>query len=617
MNRENLLAAVYHSVLRFPDKKALMWKCGGVYQSMSYSAMWKQIRHAAAGLAGMGITSDDKVAILSENNPTWPISDLAILSLGAVSVPVYPSLPANQVEHILRNAECKAVIVQNEQQLNKVQETGMEDLIKVVMDTQSPFTHPGKVIPFYELVVTGQNNPLSGWEESWQSIDSGQLATIIHTSGTTGSPKGAMLTHGNFLSNIKAIQFWCMEAGPDDILLSYLPLSHVFERMAGQFTPLTAGATIAYAESIEAIPDNLLEVRPTIMTTVPRLLEKVYAKVQGQVAAGGTIKKKLFNWAVGTGTERYEYLANASMDEMVFGEMPRKLRRRYSVADRLVFSKVKANLGGRMRALVSGGAALNPEIAGFFWSMGIPILEGYGLTETAPVIASNPMTRPKIGTVGRVLANVDVRIAEDGEILVKGPSIMKGYYRNEEATAEQFSDGWFRTGDIGTLDDDGYLTIVDRKKRLLILSTGKNVAPQHIENAINQSSYIENSVILGHNQKYIIAVISPDQVNLRDWAERHGVEAVSRQELIQHPKVQERIEKEMKTLTVKLAPFEQPKKVIVVPDEWTVDNGSITPSLKVRYNVIEEKYKESIIAGYQQEAYLQLAESAEEGLSEG
>ncbi|WP_071458512.1 AMP-dependent synthetase/ligase [Bacillus massilinigeriensis] len=600
MIRNNLLAAVYHSVSRFADKDALRWKEDGVYIGMSYKIMWENIRHLAAGLARLGIANDDKVAILSENRPQWPIADLAIQSLGGVTVPVYPSLPADQVEAILQNAEVKAIFVEDEHQLGKVRETAQEGLHAIVINTSAAFSYQDKSLPLSELIFAGKSHPLSSWEEGWKSIDSDHLATIIHTSGTTGKPKGAMLTHGNFLSNINAIQFWCIEAGPSDTFLSYLPLSHVLERMAGQFTPLSLGATIAYAESIEKIPTNLLEVKPTIMTTVPRLLEKVYANIQGQIRTSSLLKKKLFHWAVTAGMDRYDFLSNTRIDELILKGLPKRLARKYALADRIVFSKVKANLGGRLRALVSGGAALNPEIASLFWSMGIPVLEGYGLTETSPVIALNPAVSPKVGTVGRVLANLNIKIAEDGEILVKGPSIMKGYYRNPEATAEAFADDWFRTGDIGSLSVDGYLTIVDRKKRLLILSTGKNIAPQHIENAMNQSSYIENSVVVGHGEKYIIAVLSPDGESLREWARKQGIEAQGRAELISNPLVKRMLEKEVKSLTSKLASFEQPKNIIIAPDQWTVENGFITPSLKVKSHLVENHYKASIAAAYEE-----------------
>ncbi|WP_174733642.1 AMP-dependent synthetase/ligase [Mesobacillus harenae] len=612
MKALNLLDSVYRSVKRFPDKKALMWKVDGKYRGITYGDFWAEVRNTAAGLACLGIGNDDKVAILSENNPKWPISDVAILSLGAVSVPIYPTLPPDQVAHALRNADCKAVFVENGLQYQKVLECGVQGLDIIVMQPGEALDLTNKTLSFFQLVQKGADNPIVDWESIWGAIGRDQLATIIHTSGTSGAPKGAMLTHGNILSNIEGVQFWCVEARPEDVMLSFLPLSHVFERMAGQFTPLSVGATIAYAESIETIPQNLQEVKPTVMTTVPRLLEKVYAKVQEQIEAGTPLRKKIFAWAVKVGMERYNYLVNSPVDQLINGQMPKDLQRKWNLANRLVYKKVKSNLGGRMRGLVSGGAALNPEIASFFWAIDVPVLEGYGLTETSPVVATNPMSRAKIGTVGKPLPNLDVKIAEDGEILVKGPSVMVGYYKNEEATAEDIIDGWFHTGDIGSFDDEGFLRIVDRKKRLLILSTGKNVAPAHIENTINQSIYIENSLVVGHGRKYVIAIVIPDFENLKPWAYKKGVKANSQLDLVQNGEVKNLISKEVERMASRLASFEQPKKIIVIGGEWTVDTGEITPSLKVRYKHIEEKYKKLINYTYEQDGSIQISEALAE-----
>ncbi|PLR96127.1 long-chain fatty acid--CoA ligase [Bacillus sp. T33-2] len=589
-----------------------MWKSEGKYRGITYREFWDEIKNTAAGLVRLGIAADDKVAILSENNPKWPISDLAILSLGAVSVPIYPTLPPDQVSYILQNADCKAAIVENDEQLQKVLSCEPAGLSIIVMHPGHTFLPSEHIISFLQLATMGADQPVAEWEYMWMEIDRDQLATIIHTSGTTGQPKGAMLTHGNFLANIEGVHFWCVEATSADTMLSYLPLSHVFERMAGQFMPLSVGATIAYAESIDTIPQNLQEVRPTVMTSVPRLFEKVYARVQEQIEAGTPLRRKIFDWAVGIGLERYEYLSNSTVDQLILKEMPAQLRRRWNFANRLVYNKVKSNLGGRLRGMISGGAALNPEISRFFWAIDIPVLEGYGLTETSPVIATNPMTRAKIGTVGMPLPNLEVQIAPDGEVLVKGPSVMKGYYKNPEATAEQFDGEWFRTGDIGSMDEDGFLKIVDRKKRLLILSTGKNVAPQHIENAINQSMFIDNSVIIGQGRKYVVAVIIPDFEYLSAWARKHGVKGNSHLEIAADNAVQELLSHEVERLTESLAPFEQPKKIIIAANEWTVESGELTPSLKVRYRYVEDKYRDVIETTYFESAYIQICHSMDE-----
>lgn len=598
MKAKNLLDMLWRSVERYPDKAAFMWKSEGNYRSLSYREFWQEIRHVAAGLIQLGVSQGDKVAILSENNPKWPVTDFAICSLGAVSVPIYPTLPLDKTAYILQKADCQVAVVQNEEQLEKVIRGAVDVRPVVIMDPGTTFSASEHIFTFSELAKRGADHPLENWEQIWRDMDRDQLATIIHTSGTTGEPKGAMLTHGNFLSNIEGVQFWCLEARHDDVLLSYLPLSHVFERMAGQFMPLSVGATIAYAESIDKIPENLLEVKPTVMTSVPRLFEKVYARVQEQIAAGTPLRRNIFDWAVQVGLKRYDYYLQMPLDKLLMGELPPQLRWKWKLADRLVYRKVKARFGGRLRGMVSGGAALNPEIARFFWAIDVPVLEGYGLTETSPVIATNPMGRAKVGTVGKPLPNLEVRIASDGEVLVRGPSVMKGYYKNEEATAAQFSDGWLHTGDLGEMDEEGYLRIVDRKKRILVLSTGKNVAPQPVENAINQSVFIEQSVLVGHQRKYVVALVVPDFENLIPWARKKGLSLEERVDLVRHAEVQKRVCSEVERATQSFAHHEQPKKVVILAQEWTVETGELTPTLKVRIREIERKYKKVIEHAY-------------------
>ncbi|MFC4545225.1 AMP-dependent synthetase/ligase [Paenactinomyces guangxiensis] len=597
---KNLLDMLRRSVKRYPDKAAFMWKSEGSYQTLTYREFWNEVRHVASGLARLGVSRGDRVAILSENNVKWPVTDFAICSLGAVSVPIYPTLPASQALHILRNADCQVAVVQNEEQLEKVI-SGLEADIRriVVMYPKTSFFAKEKVLPFSGLVQYGAGSPLNNWEKIWGDLDRDQLATIIYTSGTTGEPRGAMLTHGNFLSNIEGVQFWFLEARHDDVLLSYLPLSHVFERMAGQFLPLSVGATIAYAEGIDKIQENLLEVKPTVMTSVPLLFEKVYARVQEEVRSGTPLRRKIFDWAVQVGLNRYDCYLQLPMDRLLMGEWPPLLLNQWKLADRLVCRKVRERLGGRLRGMVSGGAALNPKIARFFWAIGVPVLEGYGLTETSPVIAVNPMARAKVGTVGKPLPNLEVCIASDGEVLVRGPNVMKGYYNNEEATAAQFNDGWFHTGDLGEIDPEGYLKIVDRKKRILVLGTGKNVAPQPVENAMNQSVFIEHAVLVGHGRKYVIVLVVPDFVNLNRWAWKRGISVESRADLIRHAGVQDLVRLEVEKLTQSFAPHERPKKVVILAEEWSIETGELTPKLSVRMNKVEEKYREIINRTYE------------------
>jgi len=521
----------------------------------------------------------------------WAITDFAVASLGAVSVPIYPTLPAEQVHFILDNADVEVAVVENEEQLRKIADGNTDVRYGIIMNPPSDWVATDKWRTFSEVEEDGERALLRDWEEGWRKIERDDLATIIHTSGTTGPPKGVMLTHGNFLSNMEGVHFWVIELFPSDVALSYLPLSHVFERMAGHFMPLSSGCTIAYAESIDKIPENLLEVRPTIMTSVPRLFEKVYAKVLEEVESGSSIKKKIFNWAVDVGRKRYELYLKTPINELLLRDpMPKNLKRKWTLADKLVFQKVKAQLGGRLRGMVSGGGTLNPEIASFFWALDIPILEGYGLTETSPVVTTNPMIRAKVGTIGRPLPNLEVKIAEDGEILVKGPNVMKGYYKDKEATEKDLVDGWFHTGDIGEFDEEGYLKIIDRKKHLLVLSTGKNVAPAPIENAINESRFIENSVLVGDKRKFVSVLIKPDYENLIPWAEKQGIPTDSRKALLHHSEVVNLLHGEVARLTRHFANFEQPKKVVIIEDDWTVESGELTPKLSIRMNAIQEKY---------------------------
>jgi len=590
---------LHRSVEQFPDKDVFMWKENGVYQHMTYRDFWEKIFHAASGFSELGIGEDDKVAIISDSNPMWGITDFALASIGAVSVPVYPTLPADQAAFTLKNGDVQIAVVENKEQYEKVLEgdADLEKIITMYPDDQQQLE--GSNMSFADLEDIGQKNPLNNWEDNWRNIDRDQLVTIIHTSGTTGRPKGVMLTHGNFLSNVEAVQFWVVELLPEDISLSYLPLSHVFERTAGHFVPLSVGVTIAYAESINTIPENLLEVKPTILTSVPRLFEKVYTMVWDEINAGSSVKKKVFNWALSIGEERYDEYQKAQMDQLIKQiAMPSSFMRKWKLADRLVFSQVKEKLGGKLRGMVSGGGTLSSELARFFWALDLPILEGYGLTETAPIVSTNPIVRAKAGTVGKILPNVDVKIADDGEVLVKGPNIMKGYYKDPDKTAEEFVDGWYKTGDIGALDEDGYLKIIDRKKRIIVLSTGKNVAPQPIENAMDESDFIGNSIVFGEKQKYIICLVNPDFENLQIWADRKNIKSSSTEDLCKNEQVINLIEKEVHERTKDFAKFEQPKKVVIIGKEWTVDDGELTPKLSLRLNVIEERYSNIIEETY-------------------
>ncbi|MCS1349977.1 long-chain fatty acid--CoA ligase [Mechercharimyces sp. CAU 1602] len=603
MRANNLLEALYRSKERFPDKAALMWKEEGEqeYQQLSYLQLWERIRHVANALTHMGVSTGSNVAILSTSHPTWTIADYAIMSLGCASVPIYPTLPAEQVGYILKNADCRMVFVEDEVQLEKVLSSDEEMDHIIVMKNKLVTAKSNRIESFADCLQRGRAHPQFSWEEKALSLPENQLATIIHTSGTTGVPKGVMLSHRNFLANIEGT-LWHMTILPEDVQLSYLPLSHVLERMGGQFTSLTVGATLAFAQSIDTIPQNMKEVCPTTMVTVPRLLEKVYARIHEQISTSSSFKQRIFNWALKVGNERFSYIMERPVHERLWCyPIPLSLLWKWFWAERLVFRKIKDRLGGRMRGIVSGGAPLHPDVLRFFWAMGVPVLEGYGLTETSPVLAVTPMHSIRPGTVGNPLHNVEVKLGTDGEIIARGPSIMMGYYKNKEATWRVLQDGWFHTGDIGVWDERGHIKVVDRKKRLLILSTGKNVAPRPIENEITKSPYIAQSHLIGQGRKYVLAIIVPDRENLHSWAKQHHIDSQDRENFFRHATLRAMLEREVYGLTERFADFEKPKKVIVASREWTVEGGELTPTLKVRGKVVEEKYRDQIERAYRED----------------
>lgn len=599
MKENNVVEMLESSVKRDPDKDVFLWKNKGVYESITYGKFWDRIKNFANGLLQLGVKANDKVAIISNSNPMWGISDFSIASIQAVSVPIYPTIPPEQIDYIINNIQINYAIVEDQKQYDKLQAAGV-DLNKIIMMFPETITE-ADCIPFNEVEQLGSDKANPNWRDMWVDLKRDQLLTIMNTSGTTGNPKGVMLTHGNILANIEGAQFWMVELVPNDTSLSYLPLSHIFERLAGHYLPLSIGVTIGYAESIDTIPDDLQEIRPTVLTSVPRLFEKVYTQVMDQINNSSAFKKKIFEWAVSVGEEKYEYYLQTQFDDYLSQNfMPKGLYRKWKIADKLVFQTIKEKLGGRLRGVVSGGGTLNPEIAKFFWSLDIPLMEGYGLTETSPIISTNPMIRAKVGTVGKVLPNLDVKIAEDGEILVRGPSITQGYYNDPEETAESFEDDWFKTGDIGDFDEDGYLKIIDRKKRLLILSTGMNVAPAPIESSINESVYIGQSLVLGDDRKYVICLVNPEFETLIPWAKRKGIETDDKEALCQDPVVQKMLNKEVSRLTKNFTNYAQPKKVVVISDVWSVDTGEVTPKLSLRTNIIEDQYEQLINETYEE-----------------
>ncbi|MDN4595016.1 AMP-dependent synthetase/ligase [Polycladomyces subterraneus] len=585
MKPQNLVDMLYRTVKRYPNKNALLWKEDGHYRGWSYAQLWETIRHMAFGLRSLGVQSGSKVAICSTNGPYWLVSDFAIMSLGAVSVPIYPTLTGKQIRFILENADVEFVIMETPEMVDRVHEWPKQVRSVIVIKDRS--NHP-LATTFSSVLKRGESESINVDRWGWQQLKREDLATIVHTSGTTGDPKGVMLSHGNLLTNIEENQYF-VPVSSRDISLSFLPLSHIFERTCGQFIPMAVGGTIAYAESMETIPQNLVEVKPTVLISVPRLFEKMQQRIRDRVENSSFLRRRIFQWALNVSEERLN-LTNGEQGWPV----PVSLERKYLMARKLVFSKIHAQTGGRLRMLVSGGAALDPNVARFFSLIGLPIIEGYGMTECSPVIACNPLVHPKPGTVGKPLPQTEVRLAEDGELLVKSPSVMMGYYNQPEETAKTVENGWLHTGDIVEFDEDGYIRIVDRKKNILVLSTGKNVAPQPIENALCSSRYIQQAALVGHKRKYVSALIVPDFEAIRPLANKW--DAHTDEEIAKAPGTRELIEREIQRLSADFAPFERPKKFALLSRPFTLEAGELTPTLKVRTKQVEQRYA-SVIAG--------------------
>jgi long-chain acyl-CoA synthetase len=591
-----LTALFYDAVRRHDKPDALQYKADGGWHAISHRTLLERVRRAGLGLRAAGIARGDRVAILSENRPEWAIADYACLTAGLTDVPIYPNLPAEQIEYILRDSGASAIFVSDDEQTGKVAQIraslpGLRCVIGF-----GPSRLNGQDATLAELEADGargeSESRAAEYEREARTVRPDDLATIIYTSGTTGDPKGVMLTHDNIYSNVVASAN-VIPFGGTDVGLSFLPLSHIFERMAGHYLMFTTGTSVAYAQSIDTVPADMLEVRPTLVCSVPRLYEKMYARVLENAMAGGALKQRIFHWARG--------VADRWADVRLAGGQPRGLLAfSYSIAQRLVFSKLKARTGGRLRYFVSGGAPLAPEINKFFYAAGLTILEGYGLTETSPVICVNSPTEFRIGTVGKPIPGVEVQIAADGEILTRGPSVMVGYYNQPGATREAIdADGWFHTGDIGVLQDD-FLAITDRKKDIIVTAGGKNIAPQPIENQVKTNKFVSQAVMLGDKRKFPVMLVVPNWEQLERWVEAERIPAASRAALLVEPRVVAKVEQEVLGRLTGLAKFETPKKIALLEHDFSVERGELTPTLKVKRRVIGQRYK-AVIDGLYEE----------------
>ncbi|HEX6251708.1 MAG TPA: long-chain fatty acid--CoA ligase [Gemmatimonadaceae bacterium] len=582
---------------RFDKPDAFLVKTDGTYRPISHRQIVERVRHAALALRELGIERGARVAIVSETRAEWAIADYACLTAGLTDVPIYPSLPPDQILYILQNSGAVAAFVSTRIQAKKVESIrsqvpalravisfepagGASDMTLFDLESQ------GRALETPELVGKYRHEALTATPDD--------LATIIYTSGTTGVPKGVMLTHDNLYSNVFAsVRALPIEGA--DTSLSFLPLSHIFARMADHYLMFATGTTIAYAESFESVPVNLAEVRPTLVLSVPRLYEKFHARALENAISAGGMKQKIFFWATAVGAKW--------ADARLAGQSPGPLlKAQYALARKLVYSKLHTRTGGRLRYFVSGGAPLSPEINKFFYAAGLPILEGYGLTETSPVIAVNTPDAFRIGTVGRPIDGVEVKIAQDGEILTRGPHVMRGYYNDPEATRAVIDDdGWFHTGDIGVLED-GFLRITDRKKDIIVTAGGKNIAPQPLENRLAANKLVNQAVMIGDRRKYPVMLIVPDFDQLERTAREQGLAWKDRSALIAMPEVRAIMERAMHESLAGVASFELPKKVGLLEQEFTIDRGELTPTQKIKRRVIDERYRELIDSLYASDA---------------
>ena len=577
----------------------LKYKQDGKWVDIGVPEFRDTVRYVSTALRTLGVGPGDRVAIVSENRPEWTMSDFAILTAAAVSVPIYPTLLGWQIEYILNDAGCVAAFASTEEQLKKLLEVRSRvPSLKHIIVFDPPAVAAAGIMTFRELLEKGrQEDERSGrakFDELRNSRKADDLATLVYTSGTTGNPKGAMLTHGNIASNVVG-DCSVLPIARGWTALSLLPLSHILERTA-EYSYLYMGGCIAYAENVNKAAENMVEVKPDVFAAVPRVFEKMRARVMDVIATAPAARQKIFHWALGVAEKRLPYMMEQK-------PLPLSLKIKAAIADKLVFRKILARLGGNVKFVLSGGAPLSSELAAFFVGAGLQIYEGYGLTETSPVISVNHPKKWRLGTVGPVLPGVEVKIASDGEILSRGPHIMKGYWNKPEETAEVIDgDGWFHTGDIGEIDGDGFLKITDRKKDIIISAYGKNMAPQPLEALLKSSPYVGTPVIIGDQRKYLTALIVPNFEKLQRDAASAGVSAATPEQLVSDERVRALVQKDIDAINANLPPQEQIRRFALLPRDFTIDEDEITPSLKVKRKMIDKKYKQVIDQLYDEAA---------------
>ena len=596
MNYNTIAEMFLNTVSNHGNKELFYYKKGNDWSSINGKTILYTVTDLSNAILGQSLSKGDRVGIISNNSPKWAMADYGIICSGCVTVSIYPTLTPEQTEYIINDSELKILFLENEDQLEKINEIWAKcpSLSLAVMMNESFDQETEKIVKYSSFLDMGMDfskKNKNSFDNACKSIKEDDLLTLIYTSGTTGTPKGVMLTHKNLVSNIKAT-IEMQQFNNNETFLSFLPLSHVFERMTGHFSGFSIGARTYYAESIEKVADNMVEAKPTVVISVPRLYEKIHAKIINGLKSAPSIKKKLFFWALNIG-KKVSLLIRSGQ------KVPFLLKIKHGIANKLIYSKVRDRFGGNLKYFVSGGAPLSEKLAEFFHSLGILIVEGYGLTETSPVLTCNSASAFKFGTVGKPLNNVTIKIANDGEIIAKAPSVMVGYYRKEDKTNEAIdSDGWFHTGDIGEIDEQGFLKITDRKKSLIVTSGGKNIAPAPIENAICNSIYVEQAVVIGDKRNFVSALIVPNFDAIKVFLTENSISCSSSEAIIDHEKVLKLFDSEIKNSMAGFAKFETVKKYKLLPNLWTIEKGEITPSLKVVRKVVESNYQSLIDSMY-------------------
>jgi long-chain acyl-CoA synthetase len=564
---------IFEVAEKYPRKIALMYKKGDSFVGISFRELKKRVEQFCSALISLGVEKGDRVAILSNNRPEWVISDLAIMNIGAITVPIHTTLSPRIIKHILQDSGARILIVNKQSQLNKVLlvEKELIDLRKILyfdIDHPEDIECSKALLSWEAELKRGKKFKLKPKQE----VNHDDICSIVYTSGTTGLPKGVMLTHYNFLADARAALDY-VPVTPKDTFLSFLPLSHVLERTAGYYAPLSRGCTIAYAESVKTLPKNLKEIKPTILISVPRIFEKMFDAIWEKLKKKPAYQKKLFSWALNQEPGTWQFF----------------------LGDLLVFRKIRKRLGGHLRLTISGGASLSEKLARFYDKIGILILEGYGLSETSPVVSVNKENKRKIRSAGVPLMGVEVKIADDKEILVRGPNVMSGYWKNEKATNQVIDErGWFHTGDLGFIDNEGFLFIIGRKKEMIVTSGGRNIWPEVIENNLNADRFIAQSMVVGHNQKYLGALIVPDLSEVKEYIKQHNLHYHSLEEMLSSVEILQLFRERIDWATKDLAEYEKVAKFILIPDEFSQKKDELTPTLKLRRHVVKDHYQKEI-----------------------